>query len=211
MNIINEIQRHRVIPVIEIDSVANVEPLVEALLAGGINILEITLRTSSAIDAISIICKQFPDMLVGAGTVLTLEQSQKVQDAGAQFGFAPGLNPEVVKSFHDNALTFIPGVMTPTEIEHAVKLDCHYLKFFPASSAGGPSFLKALSGPYAWSGIQFCATGGVNLKNMNQYLEIPTVAAIGGSWIAARRQIAERSWSTITRQARQAIQSITDD
>lgn len=211
MTTLEQIQAQQIIPVVEIDAATNAEPLAEAILNGGISILEITLRTHAAIDAIRVIRHRFPEMLIGAGTILTLEQSVQTRDAGVQFGVSPGLNPEIVKSFQQEQLPFIPGVMTPTEIESAIKLHCSFLKFFPASAAGGPPFLRALSAPYADQDIQFCATGGVTLDNMNEYLELPLVCSIGGSWLASRQQIAENQWTKITQQvslAKQKLQEI---
>ena len=204
---LDEIKAQPVIPVVEIDTPENAEPLAEALINGGINIIEVTLRTEAGIEAIKRIRQRFPEMLVGAGTVITQDQSQRARDAGSQFGFAPGLNPEIIQSFHDAGLAFIPGVLTPSEVETAVRLDCHLLKFFPAAAAGGPAFLKALGGPYGSLDVAFCATGGITLANMNQYLELPLVAAIGGSWIATKQQIAEKKWSQISQQAREASTS----
>ena len=149
-------------------------------------------------------------MLVGAGTVTTLEQSAQARDAGAQFGVSPGLNPDIVNSFHNEGLPLLPGVITPTEIESAIGLNCSLLKFFPAAAAGGPTFLGALSGPYASRNISFCATGGITLDNMDQYLQLPLVNSIGGSWLASRQQIAEKQWQQITRQVSQAKQKLAE-
>lgn len=200
----SEVLAHPIIPVVEIGNAHNAVPLSEALLAGGISVIEITLRTAAALDAIKQIRKQTPEMLVGVGTVSTLEQSLNARNAGAQFGVSPGCNREVIQSFQQAGLPFIPGVMTPTEIESAMQENCHFLKFFPASAAGGPSTLKAFSGPYLGQGVQFCATGGVTLENMQSYLDLPIVNSIGGSWLATPRQIAEREWTKITEQAHQA-------
>lgn len=198
------IKSERVIPVIEIEDADKAAPLAEAMQNGGINILEITLRTPAALDAIKVIRSSFPDMLLGAGTVLTPGQANEVLQTGVDFGVSPSLNPDVVKIFGDKGLPFLPGVLSPTELEFAVKLGCDYLKFFPAGASGGPAFLKAISAPYANYGICFCATGGVTLDNMGDYLAVPLVNAIGGSWIATRQQIAKGDWDSIANQARQA-------
>jgi 2-dehydro-3-deoxyphosphogluconate aldolase / (4S)-4-hydroxy-2-oxoglutarate aldolase len=205
---IDTLTQHSVIPVVEIESAKDSVALAEALLAGGIGVIEITLRTDAGVAAIAAIREHCPAMLVGAGTVLTVAQSQSARDAGAQFGVAPGLNPDIIKSFQDEDIAFLPGVVTPSEIEFAVKLGCRYLKFFPAGASGGPPYLRALSGPYAAYDIAFCATGGVSLSNMNDYLSLPLVRAIGGSWIATRQQIAAQQWREITLQARQAINQL---
>ncbi len=203
----SSILEHPVIPVVEIADANQAVPLSEAILAGGISILEITLRTENAIDAIELVRKHTPEMLVGAGTVSTLDQSLSARNAGAQFGVSPGCNHEVIESFHHAGLPFIPGVMTPTEIESAMKANCHFLKFFPASAAGGPTTLKAFAGPYLGQGIRFCATGGITLENMQNYFSLPIVNSIGGSWLATPTQIADGNWAQITQQVREANQA----
>ncbi len=195
----------RVIPVIVIDDVKRAEPLVEALLAGGMNVIEVTFRTTTAPEAIETIVKAFPEMLVGVGTVLNTDQAQRALDAGAQFGLAPGINPKVVSFFNQANTPFIPGVMTPSEIEQGIDLGCHLLKFFPAENAGGVKMLEAMSAPYVGQSIQFCPTGGIDLQNMGDYLSLSEVAAVGGSWIATRKQIADRDWATITQQVKDTL------
>jgi len=193
-----------VMPVIVIDDAEDAIPLAEAFLKGGLNVLEITFRTAAAAAAIQKIRSAYPDMLVGAGTVLSLEQAKAAIDSGARFGLAPGLDHETVDFFQQQAVPFIPGVMTPSEIQQALKLNCRYLKFFPAGNAGGPGMLKALAAPYISQNIRFCPTGGVNLANMRDYLEIPQVFTVGGSWLATQKQIREKSWGAITEQVKQA-------
>lgn len=202
---INEIKKRRVIPVIVLEKEESAKPLAEALLNGGIDIIEITFRTSAAAKSIEIIRKEFPEMLTGAGTVVTPEQAQKAIDCGVQFGLAPGLNPDTVSFFKEKDTLFIPGVMTPSEIEQGISLGCEVLKFFPAEAAGGLKMLNALAGPYASLGIQFCPTGGVNLNNMNDYLANPLVSNIGGTWIATKQQIADGDWTAITKRAKEAV------
>lgn len=201
----DELIRRPIIPVIVIDDAANAEPLAEALLEGGIDIIEITFRTAAAADAIGAIARAFPQMLLGAGTVVTAEQARRALDAGVAFGLAPGLNPRTVKSFQDAGKLFVPGVMTPTEIEQGLALGCTLMKFFPAEQAGGTRFLKALAGPYAGQGVKFCPTGGIGPDNMNDYLSLDIVFSVGGSWLATKKQIAEKDWSAITKQAKDSI------
>lgn len=202
---IDELLKRKVIPVIVIKDAEDAVPLAEALLAGGADVIEVTFRTAAAADAISRIHKALPEMLLGAGTVLTTEQADRAIDAGAGFGLAPGLNAKVVKHFQSRGGTFIPGVMTPSEIELGIELGCKLLKFFPAGAAGGVDMLKALSGPYASQGIKFCPTGGVSLNNMIDYLNLPIVSAIGGSWLATKQQIADKDWAVITSQTKEAL------
>lgn len=193
------------IPVIVIDDANHAEPLAEALLEGGLDVIEVTFRTAAAAESLSRIIRRFPEMLVGAGTVVTREQAQRCVDLGVSFGVAPGFNPEIVRHFQANGVPFVPGVLSPSEIEAAYGLGCTLLKFFPAGEAGGPRMLRALAGPYGPLGVRFCPTGGVNLDNMNEYLSLPEVFAVGGSWIAGKRQIADQQWPVITRQTREAL------
>jgi len=194
-----------VIPVIEINDAGNAVQLAHALLAGGIDVIEVTFRTDAAASAISAIRENVPEMLVGAGTVVNKDQIQHALELGVAFGVAPGLNPETVDAFRAANTPFLPGVSTASEIEKGLSLGCQALKFFPAEAAGGVSTLKALSGPYASLGVKFCPTGGVNPKNMMDYLSLPTVASIGGSWIATRQHIADGDWDGITSRAAEAL------
>lgn len=202
---LSELLKRPVIPVIVIDDANDAEPLAEALLKGGMDVIEVTCRTAAAPEALARIKKSFPEMMVGAGTVVTSEQAKMCIDIGVSFGLAPGLNPETVQFFQDNDTLFIPGVMTPSEIEAGLALGCKLLKFFPAGAAGGVSMLKNLGAPYGPLGVQFCPTGGVSLDNMLDYLSMPVVSAIGGSWLATKQQIAEKQWDTITRQVKDAL------
>ena len=205
---LKQLLQRPVIPVIVIENAEDAEPLAEALLEGGMDVVEITFRTNAAAEAIERIRKAFPEMLVGAGTVVTPELSQRAIDAGVSFGLAPGLNPETVTFFQKRDTLFIPGVMTPSEIEQGLALGCKLLKFYPASQAGGVGMLKVLGGPYVSQGIRFCPTGGVNLENMNEYLSLPIVSNIGGSWLATHQQIANKQWDAITQQVRDALTKV---
>ncbi len=197
-----------VIPVIVIDDARRAESLAEALLKGGIDVIEITFRTAAAAEAIQRIRRAFPEMLVGAGTILTVEQAQQALDSGIYFGLAPGLNPTIVNYFQAKRTHFVPGVMTPSEVEQGLELGCEQLKFFPAEAAGGVKMLKALEGPYAGRGVNFCPTGGISLENMSDYLALKTVSNIGGTWLATKQQISEGNWAAITCQAKQALDKI---
>jgi len=202
---LNELLKRPVIPVIVIDDANDAEPLAEALLAGGMDVIEVTCRTAAAPEALARIKKAFPEMLLGAGTVVTPDQAQMCIDTGVSFGLAPGLNPDTVEFFQENDTLFIPGVMTPSEMEAGLAMGCKMLKFFPAGAAGGVNMLKNLSAPYASLGVQFCPTGGLNLDNMNDYLSLPVVSAIGGSWLATKQQIADKQWDLITAQVKEAL------
>ncbi len=205
---LDELLKRRVIPVIVIDDARDAEPLAEALLRGGMDVIEVTCRTPAAAEALRRIKKSFPDMLVGAGTVVTPEQAKMCIDIGVSFGLAPGLNPDTVKVFQASGTLFIPGVMTPSEIEQGLALGCKLLKFFPASAAGGVNMLKNLAAPYGPLGVKFCPTGGVSFDNMLDYLSIPVVSAVGGSWLATQKQIADKQWDAITAQVEATLNKI---
>jgi len=205
---IERILAKRIVPVVVIDHPDSAEPLAEALLRGGLDILEITFRTAAATESIRRIAAKFPEILLGAGTLLRPEQVRQAKDAGAVFGLAPGLNEAVVKAAQDCGMLFAPGVMTPGEVERALSLGCKLLKFFPAAEAGGAPMLKALAGPYAHTGVKFIPTGGVNTLNMREYLALPTVAAIGGSWMVESKLIAIGNWAQITERTREALAAV---
>jgi 2-dehydro-3-deoxyphosphogluconate aldolase/(4S)-4-hydroxy-2-oxoglutarate aldolase len=202
---LNELLKRPVIPVIVIDNANDAEPLAEALLKGGMDVIEVTCRTAAAPEALKRIKKSFPEMLVGAGTVVTPDQAKMCIDIGVSFGLAPGLNPDTVKFFQQNKTLFIPGIMTPSEIEQGLSLGCKMLKFFPAGAAGGINMLKNMAAPYISLGVKFCPTGGVSLENMNEWLALPMVSAIGGSWLATQKQIADKQWDVITAQVKAAV------
>ncbi|MEI6891844.1 MAG: bifunctional 4-hydroxy-2-oxoglutarate aldolase/2-dehydro-3-deoxy-phosphogluconate aldolase [Pontiella sp.] len=202
---LNELLKRPVIPVIVIEDANDAVPLAEALLAGGMDVIEVTCRTAAAPQALANIKKALPEMLLGAGTVVTEDQAKMCIDIGVNFGLAPGLNPDTVSYFQENDTLFIPGVMTPSEMEAGLAMGLKMLKFFPAGAAGGVNMLKNLSAPYASLGVRFCPTGGLNLDNMNDYLSLPTVSAIGGSWLATQQQIADKQWDVVTAQVKEAL------
>lgn len=199
------ITRKRIVPVIVLDREEQAEPLAETLLKAGLDIMEVTFRTAAAEASIRRIAARFPEILVGAGTVLTADQLKRAADAGACYALAPGLNETVVTAAAAAGILMFPGVMTPSEVEKALSLNCRILKFFPAETAGGVNMLKALEGPYAHTGVKFLPTGGIGLNNMKAYLERPSVAAIGGSWIVEKKMIAARDWTTIEKLTREAL------
>lgn len=207
---INRILTKRIVPVVVLDDAEFAEPLAEALLAGGLDIMEITFRTEAAEESIRRIATQFPEILLGAGTLLEKEQVQRAKDAGAVFGLAPGLNPNIISAANKIGLQFSPGVMTPSDVEMALALGCKLLKFFPAEVAGGVDMLKALSGPYEHTGVKFIPTGGVTSENIRSYLKLPIVAAIGGSWMVDKTLINEKKWGEITRITRHAIETAAE-
>ena len=202
------ILKQRLICVAVIDQPDDAVPLAGALLAGGLKVMEVTFRTSTAAESIKRIRQGLPGMHIGAGTLLTAEQVQRAVDAGAQFGVSPGLNELVLATASKNKIPFFPGVMTPTEVGWALDLGWKHLKFFPAGAAGGVAMLKALAGPFAHTGVQFVPTGGINAANLPDYLALPQVAAIGGSWMAERKLVTEKAWSKITALTAEAMKVI---
>lgn len=188
----------RLVCVAVIDRVDDAVPLAEALLAGGLNCIEVTFRTAGATEAIARIRQSLPHAVVGAGTLLTADNVKRAVDAGAQFGVSPGLSEKVSHAALENRLPLFPGVITPTEVMAALELGWKHLKFFPAETFGGVNALKALAGPFGHTGVKFIPTGGITVTTLPDYLAIPQVAAIGGSWMADRKLIAEKAWSEIT-------------
>jgi 2-dehydro-3-deoxyphosphogluconate aldolase/(4S)-4-hydroxy-2-oxoglutarate aldolase len=202
---LDRILAKRIVPVIVLDDAASAEPLAEALLAGGLDIMEVTFRTAAAEESIRRIAKNFPGILIGAGTLLEADQVKRAKDAGAVFGLAPGLNPKTVEVAREVGLQFSPGVMTPSDVEQALSLGCKLLKFFPAETAGGVPMLKALAGPYGHTGVKFIPTGGITSGSLASYLKLPVVAAIGGSWMVDKSLVSEGKWSEITRLTKEAL------
>ncbi len=198
------IERVGVIAVLVVDDAAHAVPVAEALLAGGIDAIELTLRTPAAIDALRRIRESVPQMLAGIGTVITTEQVDQIVEAGAAFGVAPGLNRRVVERAQALGLPFAPGIMTPSELEAAVEAGCRELKFFPAEPSGGMRLLTSMQAPYAHLGLRFIPLGGINAQNLSGYIADPTIIAVGGSWIATRKLIQAEDWDAITRNAAEA-------
>jgi 2-dehydro-3-deoxyphosphogluconate aldolase/(4S)-4-hydroxy-2-oxoglutarate aldolase len=188
--------------VVVIDDVRSAVPAARALSDGGVDVMEITLRTEAALGAIRAVSDECPDMLVGAGTVLSVEQCIAAVSAGAQFIVSPGFDQEIVSWCLQNNLTVIPGCVTPTEIMAAVKRGLRVVKFFPANVYGGLEAVKALSAPFV--DVKFIPTGGVDARNLKEYLSAPFVHAVGGSWLCAKADIACADFAKITALCREA-------
>jgi 2-dehydro-3-deoxyphosphogluconate aldolase / (4S)-4-hydroxy-2-oxoglutarate aldolase len=201
------LHRTGVIAVLVIDDADDAVHLARALISGGVDCIELTLRTPIAIVAMKRIRVEVPEMLVGAGTVLTPEQVNEVKAAGAAFGVAPGMNSRVVAEARRIGLPFAPGVCTPTDIELALEKDCRLMKFFPSEPSGGIAYLRSIAAPYMHLGIQFIPLGGINAANAEAYLREPSVLALGGSWLAPRELIQRKDWNGITGNARE-VQTI---
>lgn len=194
--------RSRVVPVIVLQDAAQAVPLAEALLAGGIDVMEITLRSAAGLPAIAAVARAVPGMCVGAGTVTRADEVRAVVDAGAAFALSPGCTDALVAAVRDAALPFIPGVMTPGEVMRAREHGFGLMKLFPAAQAGGLAMLKALGGPLP--DVRFCPTGGVGPDNLATFLAQPNVAMVGGSWLTPADALAAGDWARITRLAAQA-------
>lgn len=195
----------RLLPVVVLEDAAWALPLVEALLAGGLDVIEITLRTDAALDGMRQIRVAYPNVKLGAGTVLDAAIVPKLADLGIDFAVSPGLNPAVVEAAQQVAMPVYPGVANPTDVEAARALGLQTLKFFPAEPLGGVPMLKALIGPYGHTGIRFVPTGGINLANAPAYAALPEVAAVGGSWFVAARWMREGRWAEIEQATREAV------
>jgi 2-dehydro-3-deoxyphosphogluconate aldolase / (4S)-4-hydroxy-2-oxoglutarate aldolase len=195
----------RILPAVTFEDVSKALKVAETLLAAGLNVMEVPFRTKAAADSIKMIKKNFPELIVGAGTLLSIQDVKSAKEAGAQFGLAPGLNPSIVKEAQKVQLPFVPGVMTPSEVAHALELNCFILKLFPASLIGGVEMIKTLSGPFGFTGVKFIPMGGVSLQNMNSYLALKEVIAVGGSWIATTSLISQDRYKDIETNAREAV------
>jgi 2-dehydro-3-deoxyphosphogluconate aldolase/(4S)-4-hydroxy-2-oxoglutarate aldolase len=207
---LERIERCGVVAVLVVDELEHAVPLAVALLDGGIDAMELTLRTPVALDALKAIRAQVPDMLPGVGTVLTPEQAREAVNAGAAFGVAPGLNPRVVRAAREVGLPFAPGVATASDLEAALELGCREVKFFPAEPTGGMSYLKSLAAPYTHRGVRFLPLGGLKPDNVREYLSSQLVLGVGGSWIAPRDAIRQENWDAIRSSAAQARAIVND-
>ena len=195
--VLDRLTQCAVVPVIAIDNQEAALPLADALAQGGLPLVEITFRTTAAAEVIRRLARERPQLLVGAGTVLTPANLEAARDSGAAFAVAPGLNLQLVKEAQRLGVPFIPGVATPSEIESALGLGCTLLKFFPAEALGGVAMLEALSAPYKHTGVRFMPTGGVNPANLETYLRLNSVVAVGGTWLARKEDLTGGKWSEI--------------
>lgn len=208
MEILERLHQAGVVPVVVLENAAHAVPTAKAMLAGGIDVMEITFRTAAARDSIAAVAKGCPDMLVGAGTVVTLEQCKTAVEAGAKFIVAPGYCEEVVAWCVENGVAVTPGCVTPTEIMAAMAHGLKVVKFFPASVYGGLPAMKSLSGPFG--GIRFIPTGGVSAQNLGEYLAAPFIHAVGGSWLCDKADIAAGRFDRITALCAEARRSALD-
>lgn len=204
-DILKRMEKSAVVAGFSVEKTEHAAPIAKALLAGGIDVIELTLRTSAALDAVKAIAREVPEILLGVGTILTPEQAAEVKAAGAHFGVSPGMNPRVIKAAAECGLPFAPGICTPSDLEAAIELGCRFVKFFPAEASGGVKFLKSMAAPYKHLGIRYFPLGGLNAGNMMDYLKEPDVPTIGGSWIVKKELVDAADWDGITARATDVI------
>ena len=208
MTFFEKVYKTGIVPVVVLDRAEDAIPLAQALLRGGIDFMEITFRTECAADAISLISREVPEMTVGAGTVINISQAAKAVESGAQFIVSPGLDNGVIFWAKDNDIPVIPGAVTPSEIMKAISFELNVIKFFPADVFGGIKAIKALSAPFGQ--VKFLPTGGVSESNLKEFIENRSVAAVGGSWVCKKDDIANHDWDKIEILAANAVKIIRE-
>ena len=201
--LLRKFQELGIVPVVVLDNAKDAEPLAKALCDGGLPCAEVTFRTDAAEESIRIMAQKFPHMLVGAGTILTIDQVDRAVAAGAKFIVSPGLNPKVVKYCVEKNIPITPGVQTPSEIEQALEFGLDVVKFFPAEPAGGLKMIKALAGPYV--NLKFIPTGGISTKNAPEYLAYDKILAVGGSWVASKDLINAGKFDEIEKITKESV------
>lgn len=204
--VIEELGKIGIVPVIALDDAKDAEPLAKALIAGGLPCAEVTFRTAAAEESIRIMAEKFPEMIVGAGTVLTTEQADRAVKAGAKFIVSPGLNPKVVKHCIDNGYPIVPGTSNPSDVEVAIELGLDVVKFFPAEAAGGLNMIKSMAAPY--TSMKFMPTGGINAGNLKSYLDFGKIVCCGGSWMVKKDLVTAGDFATIEKLTREAVDTM---
>ena len=202
MDSLTVLQQGPVIPVIVIEDASKAVPMGRALVAGGVRVLEITMRTAAALDAVRALSAEVPEAIVGVGTVLEPKQFVEARKAGARFAISPGYTAKMIEAAADAGISYLPGVTTPSEMMHAMELGLTTLKFFPAEASGGIPMLKSLASPYPM--LKFCPTGGIGLNNARNYLALPNVVCVGGSWLVPSDAVRDDNWAEVTRLAQEA-------
>ncbi len=203
MNVLEQLSLVGLVPVIKVEDANDAVPLCGALARGGLPVAEITFRSEAAEEAIRRVHKELPEVILGAGTVLTKDQVNRAMAAGATYIVSPGINPNIVRYCQEVGIPIVPGTSCPSNVETALELGLTTVKFFPAESAGGLKMIKAMSAPYG--SVRFLPTGGINEKNVGEYLAFPKVVAVGGSWMAPADAVAAKDWDRIEKLAREAV------
>ncbi|UOR84425.1 bifunctional 4-hydroxy-2-oxoglutarate aldolase/2-dehydro-3-deoxy-phosphogluconate aldolase [Helicobacter pylori] len=201
--IIEVLQISPIVPVVVIENIKDAVPLAQSLVEGGIHIIEVTLRSSCALEAIELIAKNVPKMRVGAGTILNPTQLEQAQNRGAEFLISPGLTIKLLEYAKKKDMPLIPGVSSSSEVMQALELGYSALKFFPAEYCGGVKLLNAFNGPF--KGVKFCPTGGISADNMHSYLNLENVLCVGGSWLTPKNLIQNKEWDKITEICKQSL------
>ncbi len=204
--VLDELCSYGVVPVVVLNRAEDAKPLAEALCNGGLKCAEVTFRTDAAEESIKIMSKEFPEMMVGAGTVLTIDQVDRAVAAGARFIVSPGFDPEIVDYCLSKEIPVVPGCVTPSEVAQGVKRGLEVLKFFPAQQAGGVAMIKAMAAPY--TGVKFMPTGGINAKNLEEYLSFSKIVACGGSWMVKADLIDSGDFKKITELTAEAVKLV---
>ncbi len=205
-NVFKQMEKLKIVPVVVINDSSKAISLAKAILDGGINCIEVTFRTSAAAESIKLIHEAFPQMLIGAGTVINIEQAQKALSAGAAFIVSPGFDPEIVQWCQNKNVAVIPGVSTASEVQCAVKMGLEILKFFPAEAAGGIKMINSLCGPFPK--VRFMATGGISLANVSDYAACSHIIAVGGSWMVKSSLIDEENWEAVSKACSEAVKAM---
>lgn len=205
---LNTFLKKKLLPAVTLSDADRALHLAEAYLKADLNVMEVTFRTTAAAPAISAIAREYPEMHIGGGTILSAENLKAASDAGAKFGLSPGFNQKVAEEALEMDFPFIPGVMTPSEIEIAYARGFEVLKLFPIGDVGGPDYIKALEGPYAHADMKFIPMGGVNQQNMETYLNHKSVLAVGGSWLSPSSLIRQKNFKKITEMVRESLDTI---
>lgn len=206
--VLKQIEKIGIVPVVVLNDAKDAEPLGKALCEGGLPCAEVTFRTDAAEESIRIMAEKFPEMLVGAGTVLTIEQVDRAVNAGAKFIVSPGLNPKVVAYCVEKGIPVTPGTANPSNVEQAIELGLDVVKFFPAEQAGGLAYIKAIAAPY--TGMKFMPTGGINANNVKEYLACDKILACGGSWMVKGDLVKAGEFDKITELVREAADIVKE-
>ncbi|WQV03176.1 bifunctional 4-hydroxy-2-oxoglutarate aldolase/2-dehydro-3-deoxy-phosphogluconate aldolase [Helicobacter pylori] len=201
--VLEVLQISPIVPVVVIEDLKDAVPLAQSLIEGGIPIIEVTLRSSCALEAIELIAKNVPKMRVGAGTILNSAQLEQAQNRGAEFLISPGLTPSLLEYAKKKDMPLIPGVSSSSEVMQALELGYNALKFFPAEYCGGAKLLNAFNGPF--KGVKFCPTGGISVDNMHAYLKLENVLCVGGSWLTPKNLVQNKEWDKIVEICKRAL------
>ena len=199
--LLDKITKSKIVAGFSVQNLDDAIPIAKSLMEGGINVIELTLRTKNSLKAVEMIAKSVQDMVIGVGTILTTDQLLQVKDNGAHFGVSPGLNKRVLQYAEEIDFSFAPGIATPSDLDCAIDMGCRFVKFFPAEGMGGVNYLKSISAPFNHLDVKYFPLGGINSNNMNEYLNIDNVIAIGGSWIVKDQLVLNKKWKEITKRA----------